>query len=53
MRNEVKLGMHNIIVTPALRYGSETWALGEENKRRIEASEMRFLRLLLGVSRGY
>lgn len=30
MRNEVRLRMRNIIVTPALQYGSETWVLGEE-----------------------
>jgi hypothetical protein len=52
MRNEVKLRMPNIIVTPALQYGIETWVLGGENQRRVEASEMRFLRLLLGISLG-
>jgi hypothetical protein len=47
---EIKLRLHNIISKPALQYGSETWVLGAENKRRIETSEMRFLRSVLGVS---
>jgi hypothetical protein len=50
MRKEIKLRLHNIISKPALQYGSETWVLREEDKRRIETSEMRFLRSVLGVS---
>jgi hypothetical protein len=44
MRKEIKLRLHNIILKPALQYGSETWVLRAEGKRRIETSEMRFLR---------
>jgi hypothetical protein len=50
MRKEIKLRLHNIISKPALQYGSETWILRAEDKRRIETSEMRFLRSVLGVS---
>jgi hypothetical protein len=46
----IKLRLHNIISKPALQYGSETWVLRAEDKRRIETSEMRFLRSVLGVS---
>jgi hypothetical protein len=42
--------LHNIISKPALQYGSETWGLRAEGKRRIETSEIRFLRSVLGVS---
>lgn len=51
MRTEVKLRMYNVISKPALQYGSETWVMREEDKRRIETSEMRFLRSMLGVTR--
>jgi hypothetical protein len=53
MRKEIKLRLHNIISKPALQYGSETWVLRAEDKRRIETSEMRFLRSVLGVSLRY
>jgi hypothetical protein len=50
MTKEIKLRLHNVISKPALQYGSETWVLRAEDKRRIETSEMRFLRSVLGVS---
>jgi hypothetical protein len=50
MRKEIKLRLHNIILKPALQYGSEMWVLRAKDKRRIETSEMRFLRSVLGVS---
>jgi hypothetical protein len=50
MRKEIKLRLHDIISKPALQYGSETCVLRAEDKRRIETSEMRFLRFVLGVS---
>jgi hypothetical protein len=50
MRKEIKLRWHNIISKPVLQYGSETWVLRVADKRRIETSEMRFLRSVLGVS---
>jgi hypothetical protein len=51
VRKEIKLRLHNIISKPALQSGSETWVLRAEDKRRIETSQMRFLRSVLGVSR--
>jgi hypothetical protein len=53
MRKEIKLRVHNIISKPALQYGSETWVLRTEDKRRIETSDMKFLRSVLGVSLRY
>lgn len=50
MRKEVQLKMYNIISKPALMYGSETWVLTAQEKRRLEASQMRFMRSLLGVT---
>lgn len=50
MRQDLKIRMHNIISKPALRYGSETWVLRQQDRKRIEASEMRFLRHTLGVT---
>jgi hypothetical protein len=50
MGKEIKLRLHNIILKPALQYGSETWGLRAEDKRSIETMEMRFLRSVLGVS---
>jgi hypothetical protein len=50
MRKEIKIRLHNIISKPALQYGSETWVLSAEDKRRIETPEMRFLRSVLDVS---
>jgi hypothetical protein len=50
MRKEIKLRLRNIISKPALQYGSETWILRAEDKRRIETPEIKFLRSMLGVS---
>jgi hypothetical protein len=36
MRKEIKIRLHNIISKSTLQYGSETWILGAEVKRRIE-----------------
>jgi hypothetical protein len=50
MRKDVKLRMRNIIAKPAPQYGNETWVLREEDRGSIEASEMRFLQPVQGVS---
>jgi hypothetical protein len=50
MRKEIKLRLHNIILKPALQYGSETFVSRAEDKTRIETSEISFLRCMLGVS---
>jgi hypothetical protein len=35
---------------PVLGYGSENWSLNRSDKRKIEAAEMRFLRLVTGYT---
>jgi hypothetical protein len=50
VRKEVNLREYNFIPKLPLQYGSETWAQGEEGKRKMEASQVKFLRPLLCVS---
>ena len=38
------------MAVPVLTYGSEIWSLTETDKRKIETSEMRFLRSVAGLS---
>ena len=40
IRNERKLNIYNALIKSSLLYGSETWRLTENNKRRVEATEM-------------
>ena len=44
IRNERKLKIYNALMESGLLYGSETWRLTENNKRRVEATEMDALR---------
>ena len=39
------------MAVPVLMYGSENWSLNRSDKRKIEATEMRFLRLMAGYTR--
>ncbi|KAJ4433803.1 hypothetical protein ANN_16115 [Periplaneta americana] len=50
MRKEVQIRFHNIISKPALSYGNECWTLRQKEINRINASQMRFLRSLTGVT---
>ena len=43
-RNERKLNIYNALIKSSLLYRSETWRLTENNKRRVEATEMDALR---------
>jgi hypothetical protein len=51
MSNETKLRIDNITTKTALKYGSETWMLNKRDKQRLEATQMRFLRPLLGYTK--
>ena len=44
IRKERKLNIYNALIKSSLLYGSETWRLTENNKRRVEATEMDALR---------
>ena len=39
-----------MMAVPVLMYGSENWSLNRSDKRKIEASEMRFLRPMAGYT---
>jgi hypothetical protein len=43
-RKERKLNIYNALIKSSLLYGSETWRLTVNNKRRVEATEMDALR---------
>jgi PBP1b-binding outer membrane lipoprotein LpoB len=48
---ERKLNIYNASIKSSLFYGSETWRLTENNKRRAEATEMDALRRSSRISR--
>lgn len=46
----VKTSIYTSILRPTLIYGSETWTLTERLKNKLQAAEMRVLRLIFGVT---
>jgi len=44
IRKERKLNIYNALIKSSLLCGSKTWRLTENNKRRVEATEMDTLR---------
>jgi hypothetical protein len=50
-RRERKLNIYNALIKSSLLYGSQTWRLTENNKRRVEATEMDALRRPSRISR--
>jgi len=53
IRKERKLNIYNALIKSSLLYGSETWKLTENNKRRVEATEMDAPRRSSRISRKY
>jgi hypothetical protein len=51
IRKERKLNIYNALIKSSLFYGSETWRLIENNKRRVEAAEMDALRRSSRISK--
>jgi len=45
------LNIYNALIKSSLLYDSETWRLTENNKRRVEATEMDALRISSRISR--
>ena len=45
------MNIYNALIKSSLLYGSETWSLTENNKRRVEAAEMDALRRSCRISR--
>ena len=48
---DVKVTIYNTILKPILLYGSESWALTTKTKSKLQAAEMKVLRLIKGVNR--
>ena len=46
-----KLRAYNAIVKPSLLYGSEIWTLQNRHVKKLQATEMRYLRNVEGVTR--
>ena len=46
-----KLRVYNAMVKPTLLYGSEMWTLQNMHKKKLQATEMRYLRKVEGVTR--
>jgi hypothetical protein len=51
IRKKRKLSIYNVLIKNSILYGSETWRPAENNKRRVEATEMDALRKSLRISR--
>ena len=47
---DLKMRIFNACTTTVLLYGCESWALKEEDARRLEVFQMRCLRQILGIS---
>jgi hypothetical protein len=44
VQKQTRLKIYNTLALPTLLYGSETWTLREQDKSRITAAEMKFMR---------
>ena len=51
MNKETKLRIHNITAKATLKFGSEVWVLKKREEQRLEATQMKFLRHLLGITK--
>ena len=51
MNKETKLRFHNITAKTALKFESEAWVLKKREDQRLEEAQMKFFRLLLGITK--
>ena len=51
MNKETKLRIHNITAIAALKFGSEAWVLKKREEQRLGATQMKFLRHLLWITK--
>jgi len=51
MTKETKLRICNITAKAAWKFGSEAWVLKKREERRLEATQMKFLRHLIGITK--
>jgi hypothetical protein len=45
-----RMKIYNTLAIPALIYGSEIWTLTQQDKSRLQSSEMKFLRRTAGYT---
>jgi hypothetical protein len=50
MNKETKLRIHNITAKAALKFESDAWILTKTKEKGLEATQMKFLRHLLGIT---
>ena len=43
-----QIKFYKVMAVPVLMYDSENWSLNRSDKRKIEAAQMRFLKLMTG-----
>ena len=48
---KVKVTIYKTVLRPILTYGCEAWVLTQKLRSRIQAAEMRVLRLIVGITR--
>lgn len=48
---KTKLTVYNTIFKPILTFGSESWTLTKQQENKIQASEMKYLRGIMGVTK--
>ena len=51
LSRQSKLAVFRSVFKPTLTFGAQTWILDTSTRSRLEATEMRFLRKILGVTR--
>ena len=51
IRRQCNTKIYTMIVRTSLTYGCKTWALATKMESRVQAAEMRVMRLIRGVSR--
>jgi len=51
MNKETKLKIHNITAKAALKFGSEALVMNKREEQRFEATQMKVLRHLLGITK--
>ena len=47
---DTKIKFCKVMATPVLTYGSETWTMTRNDKRRVRTSEMKFLKKTKGCT---